>query len=326
LIEAASESPPLLEVQDLRVVVTDARGRGAAPVVDGVSFAIREGEVVGLVGESGCGKSMTSLAILKILPEGVARIASGRVAFRGRDLVPLGEREMRAVRGAGIAMVFQEPLSALNPVMRVGDQVAEGILAHERVPRSEARSRAVEWLRRVGIPSPEVRARAYPHELSGGMRQRVLIASALACRPALLLLDEPTTALDVTVQAQVLDLLERLRDELRVAILLVTHDLGVVAGSASRVLVMYAGRIVEAASTVDLFREPKHPYTRALLDARPKLDERRGLRAIPGAVPDPFAPPSGCRFRPRCPLAAEPCAAEPPLRESEGRRVACHFA
>ncbi|MBI3846814.1 MAG: ABC transporter ATP-binding protein [Planctomycetes bacterium] len=323
-METASESPVLLDVRDLRVVVAGASSE--ATVVDGVSFAIRAGEVVGLVGESGCGKSLTALAILKILPEGVARIAAGRVEFRGRDLVPIGERDMRAVRGAGIAMVFQEPLSALNPVMRVGDQVAEGILAHERVSRAAARARAVDWLRRVGIPSPESRARAYPHELSGGMRQRVLIASALACRPSLLLLDEPTTALDVTVQAQVLELLDRLRAELGIAILLITHDLGVVAGSASRVLVMYAGRIVEDSTARDLFREPKHPYTRALLDARPRVGERRGLRAIPGSVPDPFAFPSGCRFRPRCPLAAEPCAVEPALLEKDGRRVACHFA
>ncbi len=295
--------------------------------MDGVSFEVLAGETVGLVGESGCGKSMTALAILRLLPEGVAEIASGRVLFKGRDLLGLSDREMREVRGAGIAIVFQEPLTALNPVLRVGEQVAEGMRAHERLSRAEATARAVDLLRTVGLPSPELRARNYPHELSGGMRQRVLLAAALACRPSLLILDEPTTALDVTVQAQILELLDRLRADTGIAALLITHDLAVIAETASRALVMYAGRIVEAAPVRDLFRSPKHPYTRALLDARPRPGERRGLKAIPGSVPDPFAPPGGCRFRPRCPLAAAVCETEPPLEaRSPGHLAACHFA
>ena len=307
--------PPLLEVRDLAVRFTGPDG--VARAVDGVDLLVGEGETVGLVGESGCGKSVTALALLRLI-EPPGYIAHGSsVRLEGRDLLALGAKEIRAVRGNHVALVFQDPLSALNPVLKVGDQIAEAIRAHETVPRGTARWRAVEMLQAVGIADAERRASAYPHQLSGGMRQRVLLAMALACRPQLLLADEPTTALDVTIQAEILELLDALQRKLGMAVLLITHNLGIVAERTRRVYVMYAGQIVEEAPTAALFAGPAHPYAEGLLDAIPRLDERRErLRAIPGQVPPATAWPAGCRFHPRCPYAWERCRTEmPPLLE-----------
>jgi peptide/nickel transport system ATP-binding protein len=315
---------PLLEVRDLAVSFTGFDGTARA--VDGVDLTVSEGETVGLVGESGCGKSVTALAVLRLIdPPG--HIAHGSsVRLEGRDLLALGAKEIRAVRGNHVALVFQEPLSALNPVIRVGSQIAEAIRAHEAVSRSTARWRAVEMLAAVGIADAERRAASYPHQLSGGMRQRVLLAMALACRPKLLLADEPTTALDVTIQAEILELLDGLQRKLGMAVLLITHNLGIVAERTRRVYVMYAGQIVEEAATERLFAAPAHPYTEGLLAAVPRLDERRErLRAIPGQVPPATAWPAGCRFHPRCPHAWDKCRAEmPPLLEAaDGQRARC---
>jgi len=315
---------PLLEVHDLTVNFTGYDG--VARAVDGVDLAVADGETVGLVGESGCGKSVTALAILRLI-EPPGHIAHGSsVRLEGRDLLALGAKEIRAVRGNHVALVFQEPLSALNPVLKIGDQIAEAIRAHEAVSRSTARWRAVEMLTAVGIADAERRAASYPHQLSGGMRQRVLLAMALACRPKLLLADEPTTALDVTIQAEILELLDGLQQKLGMAVLLITHNLGIVAERTRRVYVMYAGQIVEEATTARLFAQPAHPYTEGLLAAVPRLDERRErLRAIPGQVPPAYAWPAGCRFHPRCPHAWEKCAAEaPPLLEvAPGHKARC---
>jgi peptide/nickel transport system ATP-binding protein len=316
-------SEPLLRVEDLAVHFdTDA---GDVAAVRGVGLTIGDGETVALVGESGCGKSVTAFAVMRLIrPPG--RIASGRVLLRGRDLATLGEEEMRRVRGAEIGMVFQEPMSSLNPVFRVGDQIGEVLALHRGLGRDEARSEAVKLLGMVGIPSPERRVRQYPHELSGGMKQRVMIAMALACRPALLIADEPTTALDVTIQAQILELLKQLQSELGMAILLITHNLGVVAHFAERAAVMYAGRIVEQAPVGALFREPRHPYTHALIAALPRGRAARSrLAAIEGHVPSPLRLPRGCAFSPRCPEALPRCPEQdPPLeREAGGRSVAC---
>jgi peptide/nickel transport system ATP-binding protein len=303
---------PLLSVRDLRTWFhTDA---GVARAVDGVSFDVGRGEVVGLVGESGCGKSVTSLSIMRLVPEPPGEIQPGSgVEFDGRDLLSLSAADMRAVRGNDIAMVFQEPMTSLNPVQRIGAQVAEPLQVHRGLDRSAARARALELLAMVGIPSPADRVDDYPHQLSGGMRQRVMIASALACEPALLIADEPTTALDVTIQAQILELLLDLRDRLGMAVILITHDLGVVAETCDRVVVMYAGRVVEQAPVAELFRDPRHPYTQGLLEALPRLGRRQErLAVIPGAVPAPVAWPAGCRFHPRCPHAWDRCAAEEP--------------
>ncbi len=317
-------SGPLLEVRDLRTrFTTDA---GVAWAVDGVSFDLREGETLALVGESGSGKSVTSLSILRLVAGPQGRITGGAVRFRGRDLLALPESEMRSVRGREISIVFQEPMTSLNPVFTCGAQVAEVLELHERLPRARARERVVELFRQVGIAEPGLRVDAYPHELSGGMRQRVMIAMALACRPSLLIADEPTTALDVTIQAQILELLGRLRRELGMAILLITHDLGVVAENADRLAVMYAGQVVEQADVGAAFTRPLHPYTAGLLASLPRLGDARGrLRAIPGQVPDPVAYPAGCRFHPRCPLAQERCRREMPALEGagEGRAVRC---
>ena len=315
---------PLLELRDLAVRFTGPDG--VARAVDGVDLTVAEGETVGLVGESGCGKSVTALAVLRLVdPPG--HIAHGSsVRLEGRDLLALGPKEIRAVRGNHVALVFQDPLSALNPVLRVGAQIAEVIRAHEAVRRSTARWRAVEMLAAVGIPDAERRAAAYPHQLSGGMRQRVLLAMALACRPKLLLADEPTTALDVTIQAEILELLDALQRKLGMAVLLITHNLGIVAERTRRVYVMYAGQVVEEAPTERLFAQPAHPYTEGLLAAIPRLEERRArLRAIPGQVPPATAWPSGCRFHPRCPHAWEKCRAdEPPLLDAgAGHKARC---
>jgi len=311
-------SAPLLAVEGLRVAFPAARGRGGArdevEVVRGVSFRVERGEMVGLVGESGSGKSVTALALTRLVPP-PGWIAGGRVVFDGRDLSALSERELRRVRGAGIAMVFQEPATALNPVFTIGFQVAEAVRAHRRISRAAARREAERLLELVAIPEPRRRLGDYPHQLSGGQRQRAMIAMALASGPRLLVADEPTTALDVTVQAQILELLARLRSELGLAVLLITHDLAVVAETCERVLVMYAGEIVERAGVADLFARPAHPYTRALLTAVPRLGRRvpRGeLPVIPGRVPDPADLPSGCPFHPRCPEVMDVCPRHPP--------------
>ena len=318
---------PLLQIEHLRTFFhTDA---GVARAVDDVSFAIGVGETVGLVGESGCGKSVTALSILRLVrPPG--RIEHGsRIAFEGRDLATLDERELRRVRGARISMVFQEPMTALNPVFTVGDQVAEVVRIHSSASRREAWQRAVKMLQIVGIASPEQRAREYPHQLSGGMRQRIVIAMALVMNPAQVIADEPTTALDVTIQAQILELLTDLQGRFGTSILLITHDLGVVAETVSRVLVMYGGEIVEEAPVDQLFAAAHHPYTEGLLGAMPRLGEtRERLRTIPGTVPPPTRWPAGCRFHDRCPYAWERCTTEhPPLYQIGGAHVSrCHLA
>ncbi len=307
---------PLLRVRDLRTYFVSERGSGTARAVDGVSFDVFPGETLGIVGESGCGKSVTSLSILRLVPEPPGHILPGSlIEFEGRNLLTLAPRELRAIRGNRIAMVFQEPLTSLNPVLTVGDQIAEAAVVHQRLSRRAARARAVEMLALVGIADPGTRVDQYPHELSGGMRQRVMIAMALVCHPQLLIADEPTTALDVTIQAQILELLDRLQAELGMAVMLITHDLGIVAGQADRVAVMYAGQVVECAPTRDLFARPGHPYTEGLLASVPRLDRpRERLHAIPGQVPAATAWPAGCRFHPRCPYAWERCRTEePPL-------------
>ena len=314
----------LLAIDNLQIVFPTAAG--AARAVDGISLGLARGETLGLVGESGCGKTLTALAILRLVPP-PGRIAGGRIAFAGRDLLALPEAAMQAVRGGEIGMVFQEPMTALNPVLTVGAQIAEAVALHEAVGRRAAWARAVAMLRLVEIADPDQRADAYPHQLSGGMRQRVMLAMALAARPQLLIADEPTTALDVTIQAQILDLLARLRRELDMAVLLVTHDLGVVAERADRVAIMYAGRIVERGAARDVLGAPRHPYTHGLLGSIPRIgaERRDRLTAIPGIVPDLLARPSGCRFRDRCPDAIDDCARiDPPLVPvGNGREAAC---
>jgi len=315
---------PLLEVQDLCV---EYPGRPAPlRAVDGLTFRVERGETFALVGESGCGKTAAGLAVMRLVEPG--RIAGGRVEFEGRDLLALTDREMRAVRGGRIGMVFQEPAAALNPVMRIDSQVAEAPRIHRGLTRRQALDEAVRLLELVALPDPRRQARAYPHELSGGMQQRVMLAIALSCSPALLIADEPTTALDVTIQAQILALLRRLKRELGLTILLITHDLGVVAENADRVGVMYAGRLVERAPVERLFAEPAHPYTRGLLRSIPgaaRCGADRRLPTLAGAVPDPADPPAGCRFHPRCAERFEPCDREVPrmLPQPGGRAVAC---
>ncbi|MBN1826342.1 MAG: ABC transporter ATP-binding protein [Candidatus Eisenbacteria bacterium] len=310
---------PLLAIEDLRTCFFLREGTVRA--VDRLSLTVRRGEAVGLVGESGCGKSVAALSVLRLVPP-PGKITGGAIRFDGQDLLALPEREMRRVRGRRISMVFQEPMTSLNPVLTCGYQVEETLRRHEGLSGREAARRAVEILGLVGITDPERRARDYPHRLSGGMRQRVLLAVALACGPALLIADEPTTALDVTIQAQILDLLDGLREKLGLAVLLITHDLAVVAELADRTAVMYAGEIVEEAPTADLFRRPLHPYTQALLGSIPRLDdEPRPLRPVEGNVPDPLRPPEGCRFHPRCPIAEPRCRLEHP--DLEGRPARC---
>jgi oligopeptide/dipeptide ABC transporter ATP-binding protein len=302
---------PILSVRDLRIAFPGP----AVPVhpVDGVSFDLAKGETLALVGESGCGKSLTALAILRLVPP-PGRVADGsQVTLDGRDLLGLPAEALRKVRGRRIGMVFQDPLTSLNPVLRIGDQIAEGILAHGLASRHEARARALALLREVGIADAEARLDAYPHQLSGGMRQRVGIAIALACEPDVLIADEPTTALDVTIQAQILEILDRLRRERGMALLLITHDFGIVAGRADRVAVMYAGQVVETGTTAAVFAHPSHPYTQGLLASVPRMTgplER--IEPIPGSVPRPEHWPAGCRFAPRCRRAFAPCATQPP--------------
>ncbi len=300
---------------------------GVVRAVDGVSFRVHAGETLAVVGESGCGKSVTSLSILRLVASPPGRIVSGRLLFEGRDLLALDEADMRDIRGNEIAMIFQEPMTSLNPVLTVGRQIGEALTLHRGLSRAAARRRAVELLGQVGIPEPERRVDQYPHQLSGGMRQRVMIAMALACHPRLLIADEPTTALDVTIQAQILDLMRRLKQDSGAAILLITHDLGVVAEMAQRVVVMYAGRKVEEAPVEELFARPLHPYTRGLMKSIPRLDdtETRRLAEIPGMVPSLREPIEGCYFAARCPHAADRCRREyPPLEErAAGHAVAC---
>jgi peptide/nickel transport system ATP-binding protein len=313
----------VLDVRDLRTSFFLEDGEARA--VDGVSLRLPAGGVLGLVGESGCGKSMTALSVMRLVPP-PGRIVGGQVVLEGQDLLGLPERAMRAVRGTGLAMVFQEPMTSLNPVFTVGNQIAEAIWLHGSVSRADAWERAVTLLAEVGIPEPAHRARDYPHQLSGGMRQRVMIAIAISCTPRVLIADEPTTALDVTIQAEILELLGTLRERHGMAVLLITHDLGVVAEQADTVAIMYAGRIVEEAPVLDIFDHPLHPYTQALFRSIPGVGGRRErLETIPGQVPDLRRLPSGCAFRDRCPRAIPECAAAvPPLEEkAPGHTAAC---
>jgi peptide/nickel transport system ATP-binding protein len=319
--------PPLLTVSDLRTYFYTSAG--IARAVDGVSFSIGAGETLGIVGESGCGKSVTALSLLRLIQQPGRIEPASRIMFEGRDLLQLDDAGIRQVRGNRIAMIFQEPMTALNPVFTVGDQIAEVVRVHTTETRRAAWDRAVEMLTVVGIPAPAERARQYPHQLSGGMRQRVLIAMALVMSPALVIADEPTTALDVTIQAQILELLADLQQRLGTSIVMITHDLGVIAEVASRVLVMYGGEVVEEARVETLFAEPHHPYTEGLLHAMPRVGRRQErLAVIPGNVPPPTAWPSGCRFRDRCPYAWERCEREhPPLYQiGAGHTSRCHLA
>ena len=302
---------------------------GIARAVDGVTYTIKAGETLGVVGESGSGKSVTALSVLQLLPMPPGKFEGGRILFRGENLLEADEERMREIRGNEIAMIFQEPMTALNPVFTVGNQIGETVMLHQGLDADAARERSIEMLRRVGIPAPEKRVDEYPHQLSGGMRQRVMIAMAMACDPALLIADEPTTALDVTIQAQILDLIKELQDSAGMSVLLITHDLGVVAETAHHVAVMYAGRVVEYASSEELFERPRHPYTIGLLRSLPDLaTSGERLTTIPGIVPSATRFPSGCRFRTRCPLATDVCTTDVPelipLPGSEGHTVACH--
>ncbi len=314
----------LLEISGLTVAFETARGEINA--IEEIGFTLDAGEILGIVGESGSGKSVTALAIMGLLPTPPARIMAGRIAFEGQDLTRLSDSRMQRIRGPGVAMIFQEPMTSLNPVFTIGEQIMETVRAHERISARACRARAIELLERVGIPSAARRMSDYPHLLSGGQRQRVMIAIALSCRPRLLIADEPTTALDVTIQAQILDLLMDLRDEFGMAIMLITHNMGVVAEAADRVLVMYAGRVVEQAPVERAFAHPLHPYTRGLLECVPSLDQDlRRMLAIPGGLPEPASRPPGCRFAPRCAAAIAACsAAVPALTSIEAdHRAAC---
>ena len=320
----------LLEIDDLRVQFRTDDGWVRA--VDGVSMGVDGGETLCVVGESGCGKTVTAMTILKLIAMPPGRIAGGRIMWQGRDIVPLTSEQMRPIRSKEIGFIFQEPMTSLNPVYTVGQQIAETIREHEGLSRRAARDRAAEMLRLVNIPNPSRRVDDYPHQFSGGMRQRVVIAMALCCNPKLIIADEPTTALDVTIQAGILDLLDEMKERFGMAVLLITHAMGVVAETAQRVVVMYAGKVVEEARVADLFARPRHPYTQGLIRSIPRLDlaatEHRRLQAIPGSVPSLLNPPLGCRFAARCRHATAECsAAEPPLREvAPGHKVACIHA
>ncbi|HWX51368.1 MAG TPA: ABC transporter ATP-binding protein [Roseomonas sp.] len=321
----------LLEVENLQTHFRTPDG-GVNRAVDGLSFSVESGETVAIVGESGCGKSVTSMSILRLIPEPPGKIA-GAVRFEGRDLLKLSEREMRTIRGNEISMIFQEPMTSLNPVLTIGQQIGEALRLHQGMSKAQAEAKAVEMLTLVGIPAPARRVKEYPHQLSGGMRQRVMIAIALACNPKLLIADEPTTALDVTIQAQILDLMRDLKHRVGAAIVLITHDLGVVAEVAERVIVMYAGRKVEEAKVEELFRAPKHPYTQGLLGAVPKLGssltgETERLAEIPGLVPSLKQRIDYCVFAGRCPYATDLCREVAPALEAKapGHVAACHYA
>jgi len=316
----------LLELKDLSIhFFTD---RGVVPSVNRVSYPIYEGETLGLVGESGCGKSVTAHSIMRLIPQPPGRIVGGEILYRGENLVEVSDARMREIRGNEISMIFQEPMTSLNPVFTVGNQITEAIMLHTHLDEDESRELGIEMLARVGIPSPEMRIDEYPHQLSGGMKQRVMIAMALSCNPRLLIADEPTTAVDVTIQDEILELVYNLQQESQMSVLLITHDLAVVAEVCDRVVVMYASRIVETADVVKLFENPLHPYTRGLFSSIPNLDEEQSrLTPIAGFVPSPMNFPKGCKFHDRCPLKTDRCTQEEPeLREIEaGHQVACHL-
>jgi oligopeptide transport system ATP-binding protein len=321
-IEHMSEK--LVEIRNLKTHFYTEDG--ISPAVDGVDLYIGRGETLAVVGESGCGKSVTSLSIMRLVPDPPGRIVDGEILFEGRDLLKIGESEMRKIRGNAISMIFQEPMTSLNPIYTIGEQIVETITEHQRLSKKESLDKAVEMLRLVGIPLPDKRVSEYPHQLSGGMRQRVMIAMALSCNPKLLIADEPTTALDVTIQAQILELMRKLKQDLGMAIMLITHDLGVVAEMAKRVVVMYAGKVIEEGDVFSIFRHPLHPYTEGLLQSVPRLDStRENLHVINGVVPNPLKLPAGCRFSPRCPYAFDKCREkQPPLEQlAPGRYVAC---
>jgi oligopeptide/dipeptide ABC transporter ATP-binding protein len=329
----AKPAQPILEIDSLQTHFFTAGG--VVRAVDGVSYAVQSGETLGVVGESGCGKSVTALSILRLVADPPGRIVGGAIRFEGANLLDLTESEMEGIRGNDISMIFQEPMTSLNPLLTVGRQISEAIALHQRVSQRDAMDKAIEMLRRVHMPEPERRAHAYPHQLSGGMRQRVIIAMAVSCNPKLLIADEPTTALDVTIQAQILDLMRELQDTLGTAIVLITHDMGVVAENADRVVVMYAGRKVEEARARDLFEDPGHPYTKGLLGSIPNVEvaahsgtRRARLNEIRGLVPSLASLPKGCAFAPRCALATDQCRAEyPPLvQHRSGHWVACWHA
>lgn len=324
-VSSQPSSDVVLEVKSL--VTTFDTDSGVLTAVDGVSFPVKRGRTLGIVGESGCGKSVTALSIMRLLPQPMGKIRSGEILFEGKNLATLPSEEMRHIRGGRIGMIFQEPMTALNPVHTIGRQLSEVFLLHRTQNRREALQLSVEMLRKVGIPSPEIRVGEYPHQLSGGMRQRVVIAMALACKPSVVIADEPTTALDVTIQAQILELMQSLQAEMGMAIVLITHDLGVIAEMCDDVVVMYAGRIAESGPVDALFSHPSHPYTRGLLNSIPRLTTARKsrLNVIDGMVPSLADLPSGCRFQNRCPYRIDTCLRQPPLEEvAPGHHVACH--
>ena len=302
---------------------------GVSKAVDGVDYAVKKGETLGVVGESGCGKSVTALSIMRLSPQPPGKIVGGEIIFEGQNLLTLSNHQMRKIRGNKISMIFQEPMTSLNPVFTIGNQIAEAIQLHQRLSKKAALDHAIDMLKLVGIPSPEQRVREYPHQLSGGMRQRAMIAMALSCNPSLLIADEPTTALDVTIQAQILDLMTNLKAEFNAAIILITHDLGIIAETAARVVVMYAGKIVEETDVYSIFENPLHPYTVGLLQSIPRLDlgasKKQRLQEIKGMVPIPSQLPTGCYFHPRCPRVMDVCRNEPPelKPEQEGHKVRC---
>ncbi|MBS4023979.1 MAG: ABC transporter ATP-binding protein [Dethiobacter sp.] len=314
----------LLEVKDLKVYFYTEDG--VIPAVDGVSFEVKPGEVIGIVGESGCGKSVTAMSLLKLIPYPPGKILQGSMNFDGRELTALSDSEMRKIRGNDIAMIFQEPMTSLNPVFTIGNQIGEAISLHQGLKDKEVNAKCIEMLKLVGIPRPEKVVNEYPHSLSGGMRQRAMIAMALCCNPKLLIADEPTTALDVTIQAQILELMKALKDKINTSVMLITHDLGVVAEMAEHVVVMYAGKIVEDTDVLTLFKNPQHPYTVGLLASKPKLEEEREkLESIQGAVPNPLNMPDGCHFHPRCRHVMDVCKVKMPplLEESPGHKIRC---
>lgn len=314
----------LLEVKNLKTYFYTEDG--VVPAVDGVDFELKPGQTLGIVGESGCGKSVTSISILRLVPNPPGRIVEGEILFEDKDLVQATEREMQHIRGNDIAMIFQEPMTSLNPVFTIGKQIIEAIQLHQKLDKKAARERCIEMLKLVGIPRAEQAIDEYPHQFSGGMRQRAMIAMALSCNPKLLIADEPTTALDVTIQAQIIELMKELKEKLNTAIILITHDLGVVAEMCEHVIVMYAGKVVEEANVMDLFTDPKHPYTVGLMRSKPSLDDNQErLEVIPGAVPNPLDMPEGCAFHPRCPHAMDICKQKAPhlINNEKGRKVRC---
>ncbi|TDL77846.1 ABC transporter ATP-binding protein [Peribacillus frigoritolerans] len=314
----------VLKVNNLKTYFSSKKG--VTKAVDGIDFVLHEGETLGIVGESGCGKSMTSLSILRLIPSPPGKIVDGTINFKGKDILQMSEKELRQMRGNQISMIFQEPMTSLNPVIRVGEQIAEAIRVHQRLSKKDSWKKAVEMLNLVGIPSPDKRAKQEPFQLSGGMRQRVMIAMALVCNPEILIADEPTTALDVTIQAQILELMKDLQKKLNMGIIFITHDLGVVAELCDKVAVMYAGQIVEYSTTEQLFSNPKHPYTTGLMSSLPKLyEDQEELQTMKGNVPSPYDMPKGCRFSPRCPLATAQCHDEEPSLATleDGSQIRC---